>query len=387
MEGGVGAFTQELAKALSDAGNEVHVITSRLSRPKVEDRSLWDFHEPYDIGYAQLHARVGRWWWSAMSTIAQIVARYDLDIVNIQYQAAAFDMNVPAINFLPWRLREMTKTVVTFHDLRVPYLFPKAGRLRDGLVRRLAQTADGIIVTNLEDYEILAQTDRSAELMVQLPIGSNIKAVKPSAVDIENTRRSLLSQEDGILLGYFGFLNETKGADVLVESLARLPQRFELVFIGGQTGSSDSISNKAFLARLRELVDELNLQKRVHWSGFLDEEDVSMHLFASDMIVMPYRDGVSLRRGTLMAALAHGRPIITTKPTTPIDQLIHGENVWMTPVDDPEELSDAIDHLAADPDLRAKLGATAEETSFQFSWDEIAAKTVAFYKEIIASSS
>lgn len=387
MEGGVGAFTQELAKAFNEAGNEVHVITSRLSRPKVEDRSLWDIHEPYDIGYAHLHARIGRWWWSAMSTIAQIVTRYDLDIVNVQYQAAAFDMKVPAINFLPWRLRDMTKTVVTFHDLRVPYLFPRAGRLREKLVRRLAQSADGIIVTNLEDYDILAQTDRTRELLIQLPIGSNIKAIDPSQVDIERVRHTLLSQEDGVLLGYFGFLNETKGAVVLVKSLARLPHRFELVFIGGQTGSSDSSSNKAFLETLRELVDELNLQERVHWSGFLDEADVSTYLFASDMIVMPYRDGASLRRGTLMAALVHGRPIITTIPTTQIDQLIHGENVWMTRVDDPEELSDAIVYLAADPDLRSKLGTRAKETSAQFTWDEIAAKTVAFYEEIIASSS
>jgi glycosyltransferase involved in cell wall biosynthesis len=385
MEGGVGAFTQELAKAFDGTGNEVHIVTSRLSRPKNKDRSLWDIREPYDIGYAQLHARIGRWWWGAMSVIAQIVARYDLDIVNIQYQAAAFDMNVPAINFLPWRLREMTKTAVTFHDLRVPYLFPKAGRLREKLVRRLAQTADGVIVTNREDYEML-QGDRLDEQLIQLPIGSNIKAAVPSQVDIERVRRSLLKQEDGVLLGYFGFLNETKGADILIESLARLPQYFDLVFIGGETGSSDSTSNKTFLARLRERIDQLNLQTRVHWSGFLDEADVSTHLFASDLIVMPYRDGASLRRGTLMAALAHGRPIVTTVPTTHIDQLNHGENVWMTRVDDPEELSDAILYLAGDPDLRALLSARAKETSAQFTWEEIAAKTVAFYKEIVASS-
>jgi glycosyltransferase involved in cell wall biosynthesis len=387
MEGGVGAYTQEMAKAFHEAGNEVHVITSRQAKPKVENRSMWDIREPYDLGYAQLHARAGRWWWSAMSTAAQIVARYDLDIVNIQYQAAAFDMNVPAINFLPWRLRGMTKTVVTFHDLRVPYLFPKAGRLREKMVRRLAHSADGVIVTNIEDYNTLSSPGPGTELMVQLPIGSNIRAANPSTLDVEGVRRSVLGSEEGILLGYFGFLNETKGADTLVDSLARLPSDYELVFVGGQTGSSDSSSNKAFLVKLRERISALKLDERVHWSGFLDEEDVSAYLFACDMIVMPYRDGASLRRGTLMAALAHGRPIITTEPTTPIDQLIHGENVWMTRVDDPVELSDAIAKLAADPALREMLAARAKETSAQFTWTEIAAKTVAFYKEIIASGS
>jgi glycosyltransferase involved in cell wall biosynthesis len=385
MEGGVGAFTRELAKEFGRTGNEVHVITSRRARPKIEGRSLWDIREPYDVGYAELHAGVGRWWWPAMSTVANIVSRYDLDIVNIQYQAAAFDMKVPAINFLPWRLRGMTKTVVTFHDLRVPYLFPKAGRLRAKMVRKLAHSADGIIVTNNEDYERLRETGPGASAIVQLPIGSNIKASVPDPERVESLKRSIVGNTGSILLGYFGFLNETKGANLLVESFATLPEQFELIFIGGQTGSSDSARNQAFLSRLKERIHELRIQDRIHWSGFLDDEDVSTYLYACDMMVMPYRDGASLRRGTLMAALAHGCPIITTRPNTRVGQLIHGENVWMTPVDDSRELSDAIVTLGEDADLRQKLGEFAKQSSIQFNWDVIAAQTEAFFEEIIAS--
>ena len=320
-----------------------------------------------------------------MSTVANIVSRYDLDIVNIQYQAAAFDMKVPAINFLPWRLRGMTKTVVTFHDLRVPYLFPKAGRLRGKMVRKLAHSADGIIVTNNEDYERLRETVPGASAIVQLPIGSNIKASVPDPERVESLKRSIVGNTGSILLGYFGFLNETKGADLLVESFATLPEKFELIFIGGQTGSSDSARNQAFLNRLKERIQELRIQDRIHWSGFLDDEDVSTYLYVCDMMVMPYRDGASLRRGTLMAALAHGCPIITTRPNTRVGQLIHGENVWMTPVDDSRELSDAIVTLGADADLRQKLGEFAKQSSIQFNWDVIAAQTEAFFEEIIAS--
>ena len=387
MEGGVGAFTRELAKEFSRTGNEVHVITSRRARPKVEDRSLWDIREPYDVGYAQLHAGVSRWWWPAMSTVANIVSRYDLDIVNIQYQAAAYDMRIPAINFLPWRLRGMTKTVVTFHDLRVPYLFPKAGRLRGKMVRRLAQSADGIIVTNNEDYDRLKEKSTGGSAIVQLPIGSNIKASVPDPEGVESLKRSTLRKRDSILLGYFGFLNESKGADLLVESFATLPENFELVFIGGQIGSSDSARNQAFFDRLMKRIDELSLQDRIHWSGFLEDEDLSTYFYTCDLMVMPYRDGASLRRGTLMAALAHGCPIVTTHPNSQVGQLIHGENVWLTPVDDSRELSDAIVTLGADADLRDRLGDNARQSSIQFNWDVIAAQTEAFFEEIIASES
>ncbi len=382
MEGGVGAFTLELAQGLNKTGNQVHVITSRQARPKVQDRSLWDVREPYDLGYAQIHARIGRWWWSAMGTVADIVARYELDIINIQYQAAAYDMVVPAIYFLPWRLRDMTKTVVTFHDLRVPYLFPKAGFLRDRVVLQLARSADAAIVTNEEDNRVLIERGLSDKPVEQIPIGSNIQVYKPAGSEIRALRRELANREDCYLLGYFGFLNRSKGADTLLQTLALLPERYELVFIGGKTGASDSSRNREFLENVESLIDELGIQERVHWSGFLEQPDVSMHFYATDTMVLPYRDGASLRRGTLMAVLAHGRPLITTIPATPVESLIHGRNVWMTPVDDPEALRDAIVVMADDQEFRMKIGKKAEETAAQFSWEKITAQTASFFEQI-----
>lgn len=386
MEGGVGAYTSELANALSKTGNQLHIITSRKARPESQDRSLWDIREPYDIGYGLLHPRVGRWWWSAMSTVADIVTRYDLDLVNLQYQAAAYDMVIPAINFLPWRLRDMANTVVTFHDLRTPYLFPKAGGLRYKLVQRLARTADGAIVTNDADYTTLLQGGLPGERLIQIPIGSNIEARERSDRDVEAVRRTLGLDGDTYLIGYFGFVNESKGADLLVEALARLPEPFRVVFIGGRTGSSDTARNRAFLEQLTKLIDELGVAGRVHWSGYLDQKDVSTYLYASDCMVMPYRDGASLRRGSLMAILAHGRPLITTLPSSLVDQLVHGDNVWITPVDDPGALKEAISTLASNPDIGRKIGANARETSYQFGWETIAAKTASFFKEIATKS-
>jgi glycosyltransferase involved in cell wall biosynthesis len=327
MEGGVGAFTRELAQAMAAAGHEIHIITSRKARPSSDDRRWWRLNEPLDLGYGQLHPRIRRWWWGAMGTVADIVMQQELDVINIQYQAAAFDMRIPAINFLPWRLRGVCKTAVTFHDLRVPYLFPKAGRLRQGAVHRLARSAEGVIVTNRADQQALIEAGLPPETICRIPIGSNIHTHRPETAEIAAVRQKLGLQANECLLGYFGFLNESKGADTLLNALAKLDDRFHLVFIGGQTGSSDPDNNAAFLAGLKRLVIELGLEERVLWSGFLPEREVSAYLHAADLMVMPYKDGVSLRRGTLMAALAHGRPIITTEPAVSIPELCHGENI------------------------------------------------------------
>ena len=44
------------------------------------------------------------------------------------------------------------------------------------------------------------------------------------------------------------------------------------------------------------------LAARVRWTGSLPEAAVSKTLNAADVLLMPYLDGASLRRGTLMAA-------------------------------------------------------------------------------------
>lgn len=383
MEGGVGAFTQELAKALAEQGHEMHIVTSRAARPEIKGRSLWDAREPFDIGYALLHPRVRRWRWSALGAIADVAVRYELDVVNLQFQAAAFDMNIPAVNLLPWRLRGLAKTVVTFHDLRVPYLFPKAGRLRNWTIRRLARSADGMVVTNSEDRNDLVEDGLDEDKIRQIPIGSNISSAPLDAVQIAGARRDLGLAPGDCLIGYFGFLNESKGADSLVRALSEIDAYYHLVFIGGRTGSSDPDNNEAFLNQLEGLISELGLGKRVHWTGFLPESKVSAFLQAADMMVLPYRDGASLRRGSLMAVLAHGRPLITTTPRTPAPDLVHRENVWITPVDDVRRLADAIVTLATEPEIRVQLGRAALLLSKEFSWDRIARSTADYFDELV----
>jgi len=379
LEGGVGAFTQELARALHTAGHEIHVITSRKARPAAVKQSFSTRKDPIDLQFAQLHPRVDRWRWPSMATIADIVLRHDLEVVDIQYQAAAYNMNSPAINLLPWRMKGISKTVVTFHDLRVPYLFPKAGPLRKTSIRFMAKQAHGVIATNAGDYETL--TAQISTPVAQIPIGSNIKAYIPHHVEIAEARDQLNLTEEEYLTGYFGFLNESKGADTLLHALSTLDKRFHLVFIGGQTGASDP-TNAAYLEQIKALVVELGLSERVHWTGFLSDTRVSAFLHAADILVMPYQDGASLRRGTLMAVLAHGRPLITTQPSEPTPELIHEKNVWLVPAADLSSLSEAVKILAADADLRQKLGESAARTAGLFTWDQIAKATADFFAEL-----
>jgi glycosyltransferase involved in cell wall biosynthesis len=371
MQGGVGDYTREIGLALADLGCQVQVITSTQAAARLK---------------LDVQAVVEHWNWGCWRPILDLVQRQQPEVVHIQYQAAAFAMH-PAINFLPRRLRrlgvERPLIFTTFHDLKVPYLFPKAGPLRRWVITELARCSDAAITTNREDYETLLQALPSPPALI--PIGSNIHPRLPRSYDRELWRARWGAGPDTLLLSFFGFVNDRKGVDTLLQALHLLvsdPERavnVRLLMIGGQTGASDP-TNVAYLAQIRDLITESGLSPRVSWTGFVPADEVSASFLASDLCVLPFRDGVSFLHGTLHAALAHGLPIITTQPRIPLPELSDGRNILLVPPEQPQALATAIRRLAADSDLAQTLSDGARALSRRFRWDRIATDTLALYQ-------
>jgi glycosyltransferase involved in cell wall biosynthesis len=370
LQGGLGDFTRRLGQAMAAEGAEVHVITTSRAAAGA-------------LGGVTVHPMVARWSFASLLRVRALARRLHLDLLNLQYQAAAFGLSAP-IHFLPDVAG--IGTIVTFHDLRIPYLFPKAGQLRPAAVTHLARSASGVIVTDPADELELHRRSGIAHIS-QIPIGSNIEPGLPAGYNRAAWRASLGVGPKELLLGYFGFLSQSKGGDTLVSALAILKDRrtpFKLLLIGGQTGSSDE-TNVDFAAKLEKMIKRYDLVDHILRTGFVEPAQVSAHLLACDAVVLPYRDGVSFRRGSFMAALVHGCAIITTEPQTALAKLRDGENVRLVPPDSPPALVLAITGLLDAPALRADLGQGARELSIAFSWDSIARRTLDFYQSVIGA--
>jgi glycosyltransferase involved in cell wall biosynthesis len=250
----------------------------------------------------------------------------------------------------------------------------------------LARWSDAVVVTNAADKERLAQSSVDAWL---IPIGSNIRPQLPVGFDRDRQRAAWGIERDAFVVCHFGFMNARKGVDTLLRA-ARLLQtdmagalNLRLLMIGGKVGSSDP-TNLAYLSQVEGLVDQLGLSSRVTWTGFLVPEEVSASFAAADCCVLPYREGASFRHGTLMAALAHGMPIVTTAPSEfadhqPATDLEDGQDVLLVPPDDPKALAAAIARLAKTPELLTKLGRSARKLSERFSWETIAEQHLEVY--------
>lgn len=365
LPGGVGDYTRQLAGALAALSVDVHVLTSARC-----DQA------PATPGVT-VHARVRHWGWGALGLARAWAQQLNLTVAHVQYQAAAYALGAPIhfmLDVLP------VPGVVTFHDLRIPYLFPKAGGLRVAAINHLARSARAVILTDPADEAELRRRGIPRPL-THIPIGSNIAPAPPPGYDRQAWRARHGVAETDWLVGYFGFLNHSKGGDTLIEALARLRQAghpARLALIGGAAGASDP-TDAAFGAQVTALAARHGLEPYLLRTGYVDTAGVSAWLLACDVLALPYRDGISLRRGSLMAALAHGCAVVSTQ-ASPLDpRLQDGVNVCLTPPADPAALAEAVRALGADPARRARLGRAAQHTAEQFAWPAIAQATLAVY--------
>lgn len=374
MQGGVGDFVSVLGRHLAERGRHVHILTSRHGRQAPEPRD-----DRLDV-----HPVMESWRWRPLiAAVRGLLHTARPQVINIQYQTAAYGMH-PAINFLPYLFPKIP-VVATFHDLRVPYLFPKAGPLRGWVVRALARGSRAAIVTNKEDKNRLL-ADGGVRHLELVPIGSSIDRSLPIGYDRAAWRRKWGVPQNALLLCHFGFINASKGIEDLVASLPMLVRRGLdpwLLMIGGTVGASDP-SNRDQLARVQTALGELGAKERVVWTGHLSVEEVSACFDIADICVLPYRDGASFRRTSLMAALFHGMPIVTTIPRVQVDELVHGDNIWLVPIREPQALADAIALLATNRGLGRRVGLGAQSLSRMFDWGRTVESTIKVYDRVAA---
>jgi glycosyltransferase involved in cell wall biosynthesis len=179
-----------------------------------------------------------------------------------------------------------------------------------------------------------------------LPVPSNVATVTDDAAV-----RGCRSQFTGVesVVGHFGTYEPhvRRALTLLVPDLLSSSPRIGVLFMG-----RDSDRFRAELAaRHPEFAD------RLVGTGARSPHDLSVALQACDLVVQPYPDGASSRRGTLMAALSHALPVVTTEGRL-------SESIWrasgavrLVAAGDDGALAAAVLDLAANSGERQRLGA------------------------------
>ncbi len=322
---GVGDYTCRLAAALESRGASVEIVCGKD--------------------------------WSILRTrrLAREVISLKADIVHIQYPTRGFGAGLG-----PQMLNFLHPSVITLHEFSYPRL-PRKIAIYPFLLRH----RHVIFTSSFERDCALRRAPWIRRSSSVIPIGSNIPSGSPARA---RNRREIV---------YFGLIEPRKGledvlalASLMKESSAGLGIRVIGMPVPGKLD---------YLKELKSQADGLPIV----WDISRSESEVADLLSQSLIAYVPYPDGASERRGTLLALLSNGVAAVTTRGPHTSPEM----GVAVAFAATPGEAVGVIQHLLADEDRLQTLAERARAYAGRFSWGAIADKHIEIYRRLNADGS
>jgi glycosyltransferase involved in cell wall biosynthesis len=354
--GGMQNHTATLTRCLDAQGHAQTVVTSRLAARRGVTR----------LGRAAVVHRTGlpvprlRQLW-ALDAL-RVVLRRPARPVDVVHAHQGEDLATLPLARLAAR-RHRCPLVVTVHcsvghtltgqDPRTRLLRGLGGWVERSALRR----ADAVVVLTARTAAALAADGVPAARVHTIPSGFDPHLFAGGSPDA-------FPEVGRPRIGYVGRLAPQKRADLLVEAFGRMREPASLVVVGDGPDRE----------RVHGLAAGL---PRVHLTGFVEHTAVPAVLASLDVLVLPsaYEEMGSV----LTEALASGLPVVASDVGGIPEVVRHGQTGLLVPPGDVAALAAALDRLAADADLRARLSAGARARAAEYAWPRLAGRVAAVY--------
>jgi glycosyltransferase involved in cell wall biosynthesis len=350
-------YDHELCAALAHAGAEVELYTSRFAHGEAPAADGYARHELFYR--AARRARDARW--RRVLKLAEHVR----DVLAYRSRARAAD--VVHFQWLPVQQLDVhllprgRPLVLTAHDI-LPRE-PRAGQVN--AQRRLYERFDAIIVHSEHGRaRLVHELEVPRERVHVIPHGTleHVSVGPPGITPWPKTVPVAL---------FFGLLRPYKGLDVLIEAWRGI-ERAEL-WIVGMARMDTSELHAAAGANVRFL------------ERFVYGADLRACFEAADLVVLPYRE--IEQSGVLFTALAFGKPLVLSDAGGFAEMSDSGA-ARVVPAGDARALHEALDELLRDRERRERMARRAGELARrEYSWDAIAARTLALYESLLQRES
>jgi glycosyltransferase involved in cell wall biosynthesis len=355
------AYDHELASSLAERGHEVDLLTTPFpfgEPPAPNGYRRSDVFLPLTGKLRRRRPRSrlrfplkGVEYLPSVVRLLRQVRGLQPDVVHVQW------LTLPRYD-LRWvaRLRRDRPVVLTAHNV-----MPHLGEPDNEARRRLYTAFDRVVVHTRKGMEQLERYGVPAEHIVRIPHGT---FDSPSAATIE--------PPGGNTLLFFGLIRRYKGLDILIRSLADVPDA-RLVVAGDPL---DPVEPLQALAR------EVGVDERIDWRlGYLPAREIETLMREATLTVVPDPGGESAS-GALATALGHGRPAVVTE--------VLGETVReygagaVVPPGDPAALAEGINKLLGDPAALEEAFRGTERARAALSWSAIAEAHERLYAGLLA---
>lgn len=180
-----------------------------------------------------------------------------------------------------------------------------------------------------------------------------------------------------VRLLFLGLIDRRKGAFDLVDAIARIApsMRTRLRAVIAGNGATDELRLHAAKLGVADLVDVRE---------WVDAQERDRLLAASDMFVLPsYAEGLPM---SVLEAMAWGLPTICTPVGSVHEFVKDGVNGLLVQPGQVDALTQAIERLAADQELRSRLGRVARATVEPLDASLYVKKMCSLYRSVAAAT-
>lgn len=303
-----------------------------------------------------------------------LLDNYDITSIHIEYPGDLYGKTFLA-SFVPYLVKRYNKKHnksivcnVRLHE------FSRARFLRKIAILPLLWFANLIYIPSQKDRNL---TKKFGGNRIQpTTIGTNIKVI--SEEFYFSSRKKTIS--------YFGSVYPGKGIEKLLSIWKRLIEsdkhnKYEFKIIG-DVGTEDFNHFSEYHKKVWKWIEQYGLKDKIIVTGYLSDEDASEEIRKSTVALLPYEDGLTLRRGSFIACLSHGIPIVTSLGDDDSNELFEGHK-GISMSDSEEEFVNAVKCYAEMPkEELIEIHTDNKLLSNHFNWNQIASNFLKDYKII-----
>ena len=179
---------------------------------------------------------------------------------------------------------------------------------------------------------------------------------------------------------FVGRLVPYKCADVLVEAVSRLDRATQAKVQVMIVGDGEERAN------LEDLTRSLQLQDKVHFSGWVTQDEILQYYQDADLFCFP-----SIREfggAVVLEAMVCGLPCIVANNGGIGEYVTDETGVRIEPISREhltEELSRQIQRLVDDEPLRQRMSEKSIERMQEFTWEEKAKRMIRIYEDLVVT--
>ena len=355
-------YDRALAGALARAGADVELVTSRFLYGPVPQADGYDVNELF-------YRRSARRGLAAPGRTAVKLAEHVPDMLRYRRHARGADvvhwqwLTVQPLDVA--LLPSIRPQVLTAHDI-IPRE-PRPGQI--AATRRLVARMDAVVAHSEHGAgRLRGELGVPADRVHVIPHGAFDYLTRQPG---ERPLPDELAAVKGPVVLFFGLLRPYKGLDVLLEAFREI-EGAELWVVGMPRMPLEPLREAA--ARAASPVRFVD--------RFVTDPEIPAYFRRADLVVLPYRE--IDQSGVLYTALAFGKPMVLSEVGGFPELAEQHGAARLVPPGDASALRNAIDQLLRDEPARRELGeAAAHAAARRFSWDRIAERTLALYRELL----